>query len=132
MGLSTEHNTSLKKPHKEVFLADKSLFYPKCLDDSGYTKPMSTSAKGYLLPCCWSDDEDISDPENTHYIFIAEHLKISNFSSLQEILDTPEWVEFLRRIQEKETDKLPRCCMRECYNKNHKSKVDITIEDLKE
>lgn len=132
MGLSTEYDPSLEKPGKETLLSDRSQFYPKCLDDSDHTKPMSTSAKGYLLPCCWSDDEDINDPENTHYIFIAEHLKISNFSSLQEILDTPEWIEFLRRVKEKETEKLPRCCMRECYNKDHKSKVDIIIESLKE
>lgn len=80
---------------------------PKCLSgDQGF----GHDASGYLLPCCWCANE-IGFPQLKE--ITKEKFKISNANSIEEIVNSEEWVEFYRVLRE-EPEKAPSICKNFC------------------
>jgi len=68
---------------------------PKCFD-----KRMSAFAvtnRGQLLPCCWLDDARLKSNEEFQKLLMVSH--ISDYETIEEILETPEWKEFYRNLK---------------------------------
>ena len=87
---------------------------PKCLipDKYGQTQCLGHSAQGYLTPCCWID----SYPKNrgiAQDIFYQEKMKICNNDSINDIIQSKEWLDFYTLLQE-EPDKAPEICYKKC------------------
>ena len=96
---------------------------PKCLipDEGGDIQCLGHSAQGYLTPCCWID----SYPKNrgiAQDIFYQEKMKISNNDSINDIIQSKEWLDFYTLLQE-EPDKAPEICHVHCSTDSLKGDV---------
>ena len=88
---------------------------PKCIipvGQGGSIQCLGHSAQGYLTPCCWID----SYPEKrgiAQDIFYQEKMKICNNDSINDIIQSKEWLDFYTLLQE-EPDKAPKVCHKKC------------------
>ena len=80
---------------------------PKCMieDENGNTKCLGHSAEGFIVPCCWMND-------NTT-IFYQEKIKISNNSSIKSITQSKDWIDFYKMLID-EPEKAPFTCHEYC------------------
>jgi len=87
---------------------------PKCVnpDIQGKAQCLGHSARGYLTPCCWIDG-DPNSKGPAHDIFFQEKLKIINNNNIIDIIQSKEWLDFYKLLQE-EPDKAPGVCHKHC------------------
>lgn len=70
------------------------------------------TADGFLLPCCWCDNESMrADMEKLG--LYNENLKLSNNTTVDNILFSAEWTNFTKVITQ-DFDRAPRCCREKC------------------
>ena len=76
---------------------------PKCIvkDKNNDVQCLGHSAEGYIIPCCWMND-------NTT-IFYQEKFKISNNASIKSITQSKEWIDFYKMLID-EPEKAPFTC----------------------
>jgi hypothetical protein len=87
---------------------------PKCLNpDIQEAQCLGHSARGYLTPCCWMDNNSINNKNIAHDIFFQEKLKIINNNNIIDIIQSKEWLDFYKLLQE-EPDKAPWVCHKHC------------------
>ena len=79
-----------KEPRK---LSNK--IYPKC---TLTRHPFAYSATGYLLPCCYVDRSYLPIPSQIKLLY-KEHLKVKNNKDVKSIINSKEWVEFFKTLQ---------------------------------
>lgn len=97
--------------------------YPKChpywiVDEKKVNnndpRGVTYSSRGYLLPCCWSDNirEDyVKDFE--FFGFYEDELKLENIENVDDIILSDEWKEF-HRILLQEPHHAPKLCKKKC------------------
>lgn len=79
---------------------------PKCLSKYGF---LGWSSKGYILPCCWMDHENMDlIPE-----LVQEKFKLENVSSVEEVIESEEWQNFWDILKESPED-APTVCHHYC------------------
>ena len=90
-----------------------------------HSKPLVSTNDGYILPCCWADNcqkvrtRDFSE-------LTKEHLKIDNVDSIEEIIESNEWIEFFRVLTE-EPENAPITCKEKCdSNRPDQLKKEVT------
>lgn len=65
--------------------------------------------RGELIPCCRCDDpKTINDPEFKKLLKVS---KISNYNTIEDILTTPEWINFEKDLR---NNKGPDACWHTC------------------
>lgn len=79
-------------------------FFPRCLNN---TRFVSYTAKGYLVPCCWADNQ----PGFEH--FYDKSLYIDNNESIEDILNSKTWQEFYHMLENK-PELAPWTCRKQC------------------
>jgi len=80
---------------------------PKCLMLA--TRPLGHSAQGYILPCCWCDN--IIYKDKYVELLYQEELKIENNNSIEDIINSEQWQEFVNAIH---SDDPPKVCKSFC------------------
>ena len=83
--------------------------YPRCMSGK---KPPAYSATGYILPCCWCDDDKVLTEFN---FLMKEHLKVDNVESIDEIFLSEEWINFFKMIEHNPIE-APFVCKKYCSN----------------
>lgn len=86
-------------------------FKPRCMDPVR-PKEFGHSAQGHLIPCCWMDKNNLYTMDDVHEALFADHLKLKNFDSIDELLLTDEWQEFYNALLD--INKAPKICLRKC------------------
>ena len=85
---------------------------PKCMDEkSPQWKEYGHSAKGFLVPCCWCDVITTKDDILLHNLY-KEHLHLDNVDTIDEIIFSDEWQEFLDALKDYKT--APKVCKEYC------------------
>lgn len=79
---------------------------PKCLRDD---MQMAITNEGHLIPCCYCDSGHTRD--DPLYIKLLKVSKISDYETIDEILNTPEWQEFEENLKQHIG---PRACVNTC------------------
>jgi hypothetical protein len=79
---------------------------PKCL--SGQLG-QGHAARGYILPCCYWDVPDLFESEIAD--LVQEKFKLSDVGSVQEILESEEWIKFYNDLN---SGNAPSHCLRYC------------------
>ncbi len=83
---------------------------PRCRKGHQNYKMPTYSATGYIVPCSYSDNQDI----NEFAILLKEHLKVSNVTDVErDILNSKEWKEFYN-ILETDPTNAPKICKFYC------------------
>ena len=87
---------------------------PKCIipDEDRNIQCLGHSAQGYLTPCCFID----AYPKLrgiAQDIFYQDKMKISNNNNINDIIQSKEWLDFYKLLQE-EPDKAPKVCHKKC------------------
>lgn len=80
------------------------------------TQSIAYTADGFLLPCCWCDAES-TKKDIVKLNMYAEQLKLSNNDTVEHILHSDIWENFINIIMNT-YDKAPRCCKEKCGVKN--------------
>jgi hypothetical protein len=83
-------------------------FYPK----NKYIRGIAYTATGYLLPCCWLDTPRL-EQELLKYGLLDENLKLANNATVEDIIHSPQWQNFLN-ILISEQDNAPSKCKEKC------------------
>jgi len=96
-----------KTPDKEDN-NNKNTLKPKCLLTN---RDLSYSVTGHILPCCWVnvawEDESIKK-------LFKDKLHIDNNKSIEDILDSDEWKEFMSKLENSPDKDIPSVCKRYC------------------
>lgn len=72
------------------------------------------SARGWLLPCCWSDNIDERYVKDFEFFgFYEEELRLENNDNIEDIITSDEWKEFHRTLLE-EPENAPTLCKKKC------------------
>tara|TARA_R110000772_G_scaffold217798_1_gene328323 strand:+ start:265 stop:543 length:279 start_codon:yes stop_codon:yes gene_type:complete len=80
-----------------------------CLDKN---PEYAYSATGYILPCCYSDNENIDDFKS----LMQEHLSVENIKDVnKDIINSIEWKDFFKLLIET-PENAPRACKYYCKN----------------
>jgi len=84
---------------------------PQCLLKENPTD-VGHSPLGFLTPCCYTC---VNSPEKHKGIsqLYAEHLKIDNVDSVEEIIFSEEWFEFFDMLNDRPDD-WPDICIKIC------------------
>ena len=97
---------------------------PKCSNLADYKErhnSMGYRAEGYILPCCWCDRVEIGEKkhENSDPIIddllkslYSPHLHLDNVETIDEILLSDEWLNFINSWKDYET--APKLCQYFC------------------
>ena len=87
---------------------NKNTLKPKCLLTN---RDLSYSVTGHILPCCWVnvawEDESIKK-------LFKDKLHIDNNKSIEDILDSGEWKEFMSKLENSPDKDIPSVCKRYC------------------
>jgi hypothetical protein len=67
--------------------------------------------RGFLLPCCWCDNQSGEDFENLN--FFEEHLRVSNVKDITEIFKSKQWIHFHKTIL-LNPNNAPKICKTSC------------------
>ena len=73
-------------------------------------KAVGHNVSGHLMPCCWcfkTNDPDIN-------VLNQEHLKIDNVDSIDEILLSDEWLNFIDSLINDPVKNAPELCWKYC------------------
>ncbi len=71
------------------------LFDPKCFKD----QKLAITNRGELIPCCYLDSKcGMSDSEILKLLKVS---KISDYEKIEDILNTPEWINFEKKLLRK-------------------------------
>ena len=83
---------------------------PQCLAKEPIA--VGHSPLGYITPCCYTS---VNNPKKNVGIsqLYAEHLKISNVDSIDDIIFSDEWLELFDMLENSPTD-WPPICVRVC------------------
>ena len=85
---------------------------PKCMDKKvDQSKDYGHSAKGFLVPCCWCDRIIEEDDILLHNLY-KDHLHLDNVDTIDEIIFSDEWQEFLEAMKDYKT--APKVCQQYC------------------
>lgn len=80
---------------------------PQCLDETRMA--MAITNRGELIPCCRCDDPaTLGDTKFQELIAVS---RIADYDSIQEILETPQWIEFEQNLR---NNKGPYACWSTC------------------
>ena len=79
---------------------------PKCLSKWGFFGWTST---GYLLPCCWMDDEY----KTLITQLVQEKHKVANVDKIDDIINSEEWQSFFDTIKN-DPENAPYLCHHYC------------------
>jgi len=91
---------------------------PKCLLTD---RDLSYSVTGHILPCCWVN----SSFEDKHLKkLFKDNLHIDNNDSIEDILNSNEWKEFMDLLQNGSDNELPKVCKFFCSKG-----LDINVEN---
>ena len=99
-----------KRSHRKYLKEDnnKNTLKPKCLLTN---RDLSYSVTGHILPCCWVnvawEDESIKK-------LFKDKLHIDNNKSIEDILDSDEWKEFMSKLENSPDKDIPSVCKRYC------------------
>lgn len=97
--------------------------YPKChpywYDEEIPVKfrrqrAVSYTASGYMMPCCWCDQIDMSEFKKLG--MLDEELKLENNSSVKQIMLSKQWVSFHKMLIEN-PENSPTVCKRKCSDR---------------
>jgi hypothetical protein len=81
---------------------------PKCLKDGHF---FGHSNEGFILPCCWADYKKYElIPQ-----LVQDKFNLSNVNSVDEILNSEEWIFFLKNIK----DNPLSICKKYCSNNDN-------------
>ena len=75
-------------------------------------KGLAYVAEGYMIPCCWCDGRKYRG-EFEERGFFNEDLLVSNNDSIDDIIATDTWGEFVNDILHN-YDKAPKVCQEKC------------------
>lgn len=79
---------------------------PLCFEG---TIAFAVTNRGHLIPCCRCDDpETMNDPEFQKLLAVS---KIQDYESIDNILIKPEWIEFVKNLQQ---HRGPAACINTC------------------
>ena len=78
---------------------------PKCLDK----KEIAYTATGYLLPCCWCDNP-VGWQELQIKRLRQEHLKVKNNDTINDIVESDEWLDFFEELKTNPAKTCQRFC----------------------
>lgn len=78
---------------------------PKCL--KGFE--IAYSATGFILPCCYADNKNISD----FSMLMEDKLKLDNNNDVYDIIESKQWLEFFNMLINT-PDEAPRACKYYC------------------
>lgn len=85
---------------------------PKCLPNAKSNQGIAYDSSGYLLPCCWLVNS-LKDQEKEKFGLYAEELKLSNNSSVDNIVYSETWQKF-RNMLVNDPESAPVKCHRMC------------------
>lgn len=87
------------------------MFKPLCIAGK---KALGHSAAGWLSPCCWLDPNsgDIND-ENIKSLY-KDKLKIENVDTIEDILFSDEWLNFMNILKSNDELQIPVICKTHC------------------
>lgn len=81
--------------------------------DAMKTMGIAYTSTGYLMPCCWLDDNIIHVKEYEKLGLHDEELKLANNKSVEDIVYSKQWQNF-RRILAEEQHNAPTRCKQKC------------------
>lgn len=101
---------------------------PRCLKDAegNRRKPVSFSALGYFIPCCWCDTPKVLEEFST---ITQEKFHIDNIESPYEVFHSKEWKELMDTIVN-DGKNAPDVCRRKCAS-NWYQKIRIVNDVAK-
>jgi len=103
-------------------MTKKTELDPQCING---TIAYAVTNRGHLIPCCRCDDpQTMNDSEFQKLLSVS---KISDYNSINEILQTKEWIEFEENLK---NNKGPHACFHTCRkNKEEKDTQVLKIID---
>ena len=97
---------------------------PKCMtidDKKEYRQQAAVTNRGYLIPCCWLDDEKtLEDPIMKKLLKVS---KISEVNDIEEIVLSKEWIQFAKDLHEENFDKILPSCIHHCKKREEHDKI---------
>ena len=97
------------------------MFKPLCIAGE---KVIGHSASGWLIPCCWLDPNGLNIIDKNISMLFKDELKIENVDSIEDIILSDEWINFMKILQSNDDDKIPLVCKKKCSN-TPKSKIKM-------
>lgn len=83
---------------------------PRCL---GKNKVVGHSAGGWICPCCWTDPNTKPITNETLDALFTEELKIENNDTIEDILNSEQWFDFVAMLKGP-YEKVPEICKIHC------------------
>lgn len=89
---------------------EKNTLKPKCLLTD---RDLSYSVTGHILPCCWVNTS--FEGKNVHLLkLFKDNLHIDNNESIEDILKSKEWKEFIDVLENSPDKNIPSVCKKYC------------------
>ena len=95
-----------------------------------HVMPMAVNNRGYLLPCCWCDEKNITASKQFKPLYDVS--KLEDYNNINEILETKEWVEFENDLinardigDEDSLKKVQPVCIHHCKVRKEEDKMKI-------
>ena len=82
----------------------RHILNPRCINTD---QQICLSARGFLTPCCWFDDNLKNEPWLNN--FFLDHLNIANNENVEDIFNSKEWTDFFHMIKYNPADAPPTC-----------------------
>jgi hypothetical protein len=96
-----------------------SKLFPRCINGSKF---LGHSASGWICPCCWHDPNQYPIDEKIVKDLYTEDLKIENVKSIEDILYSEAWFNFMDAIQGPYKD-APSICKEYCSKTDQRREV---------
>ena len=92
----------------------KDILVPLCIVGNKDTvrRGIAYTSQGYIVPCCWLDTQ-LADEDLTNLGMYDEELKLANNDSVEQIINSNQWRNFIRIISE-DQEKAPVKCKLWC------------------
>lgn len=84
---------------------------PKCIkvkEGASETMGIAYASSGYLLPCCWLDSKTFEHELKAKGL-LNENLKLANNSSVEDIISSDEWTNFIKELYTNPDNALTKC-----------------------
>mgnify|MGYP006139455333 CR=1 FL=1 len=95
-----------------------------------HVMPMAVNNRGYLLPCCWCDEKNITSSKQFKPLYDVS--KLEDYNNINEILETKEWIEFENDLinardigDEDSLKKVQPVCIHHCKVRKEEDKMKI-------
>lgn len=95
---------------------------PKCF----YKQELATNAKGFLIPCCWlgpEGDEDLNFKK-----LVKDEFHLDKIKKIADVINSNEWQEFKKNLEESNIEKLPKKCVYHCSVKDNNENSINTLD----